>query len=99
MENQGNVAGENNGSGIFDGALPTRVLIYENGQWNDVPLPVLMLVRDHFQAKIADVEILSDEGHFILDLSRLTIVNCKTGESMPMGWIDEIGQGLFPPFP
>ncbi|CAN8303654.1 unnamed protein product [Cochlearia groenlandica] len=73
-----------------------RVMIYEEGEWNDLPDHVMCTIQNELAEKRAVVEFAWLSHHFILDFLHMHRLDLETGEKTPLAWIDIEGKCFFP---
>ncbi|VVA93291.1 unnamed protein product [Arabis nemorensis] len=76
--------------------VPTRVMIYENGEWIDLPEDTICGIRNELEEKRAAIEFEWCGHHFILDFLHMHRLDLETGAKTPLAWIDIGGKCFFP---
>lgn len=76
--------------------VPKRVMIYENGEWNDLPEDTICAIRNELEEKRAAIEFEWCGHHFILDFLHMHRLDLETGAKTPLAWIDIGGKCFFP---
>ncbi|KAJ0235839.1 Inactive poly [Hirschfeldia incana] len=76
--------------------IAKRVMIYEEGEWNDLPLHVISAIRNELDEKRAAVEFEWSGRHFLLDFLHMHRLDLETGAKTPLAWIDIGGKCFFP---
>lgn len=83
-------------SNFIESSLPSRILFFENGEWNDFPPQVVASARKHFQLKNAAIEVKFNECHYLLDILYMIQWDLETGIQKQIAWIDDNGRQFFP---
>ena len=76
--------------------IAKRVMIYEKGDWNDLPDPVICAIRTELNEKRAAIEFEWCAQHFLLDFLHMHRLDLETGAKTPLAWIDIGGKCFFP---
>ncbi|KAG2309097.1 hypothetical protein Bca4012_081985 [Brassica carinata] len=76
--------------------VPTRVMLYENGEWTDLPEHVICTIRNDLEAKRAAVEVNCYGRRFVLDFLQMHRLDLETGVKTHLAWIDITGKCFFP---
>ncbi|XP_010518915.1 PREDICTED: inactive poly [ADP-ribose] polymerase RCD1-like isoform X2 [Tarenaya hassleriana] len=76
--------------------VPKRVLLYEDGEWTDLPENILCAIRNDLQEKRAAVEFQWHDRCFVLDFLHMHQLDLETGQKTPLAWIDVGGKCFFP---
>ncbi|CAH8296172.1 unnamed protein product [Eruca vesicaria subsp. sativa] len=76
--------------------IAKRVMIYEKGDWNDLPDHVICAIRNELNEKRATIEFEWCGHHFLLDFLHMHRLDLETGEKTPLAWIDIGGKCFFP---
>lgn len=76
--------------------VPKRVMLYENGEWTDLPENVICSVRNDLEAKRAAIEVNCSGQHFVLDFLHMHRLDLETGVKTHLAWIDIAGKCFFP---
>ncbi|CAA7026634.1 unnamed protein product [Microthlaspi erraticum] len=76
--------------------VPKRVMIYENGEWNDLPDRVNCAIRNELEEKRAAIEYEWCGRLFVLDFLHMHRLDLETGAKTPLAWIDVGGKCFFP---
>ncbi|XP_013731575.2 inactive poly [ADP-ribose] polymerase RCD1 isoform X1 [Brassica napus] len=76
--------------------IAKRVMIYEKGDWNDLPDPVICAIRNELNEKRAAIEFEWCGQHFLLDFLHMHRLDLETGAKTPLAWIDIGGKCFFP---
>ncbi|CAH2034885.1 unnamed protein product [Thlaspi arvense] len=76
--------------------IAKRVMIYENGEWNDLPDHVISAIRNELGEKKAAIEFELCGRHFLLDFLHMHRLDLETGAKTPLAWIDIAGKCFFP---
>ncbi|WZZ78690.1 hypothetical protein YC2023_099262 [Brassica napus] len=83
--------GEHNKTGIAK-----RVMIYEEGEWSDLPHHIICAIRNELDEKRAVIEFEWYGHHFLLDFLHMHRLDLETGAKTPLAWIDIGGKCFFP---
>ncbi|EOA36840.1 hypothetical protein CARUB_v10008689mg [Capsella rubella] len=73
-----------------------RVMIFENGEWNDLPEDIICSIRNELEEKRAAIEFELCGHSFILDFLHMHRLDLETGGKTPLAWIDVGGKCFFP---
>ncbi|KAL0770572.1 hypothetical protein Bca101_035723 [Brassica carinata] len=76
--------------------VPKRVMIYENGEWTDLPDHVIWAIRNDLEAKRAAIEVNWSGRCFVLDFLHMHRLDLETGVRTHLAWIDIAGKCFFP---
>ncbi|CAE5959020.1 unnamed protein product [Arabidopsis arenosa] len=76
--------------------IAKRVMIYENGEWNDLPEHIICAIRNELDEKRAAIEFELCGHNFILDFLHMHRLDLGTGAKTPLAWIDIGGKCFFP---
>ncbi|KAL1192543.1 Inactive poly [ADP-ribose] polymerase RCD1 [Cardamine amara subsp. amara] len=76
--------------------IAKRVMIYENGEWNDLPDHVICAIQNELAEKRAAIEFEWSGHSFILDFLHMHRLDLETGAKTPLAWIDMGGKCFFP---
>ncbi|KAJ0259756.1 inactive poly [Hirschfeldia incana] len=76
--------------------VPKRVMLYENGEWTDLPDNVISAIRNDLEAKRAAIEVNWSGRHFVLDFLHMHRLDLETGVKTHLAWIDIAGKCFFP---
>ncbi|KAG2304246.1 hypothetical protein Bca4012_063157 [Brassica carinata] len=76
--------------------IAKRVMIYEKGEWNDLPDHVICAIRNELNEKRAAIEFEWCGHHFLLDFLHMHRLDLETGAKTPLAWIDIGGKCFFP---
>ncbi|ESQ33589.1 hypothetical protein EUTSA_v10007192mg [Eutrema salsugineum] len=76
--------------------IAKRVMIYEKGEWNDLPDHVICAIRNELAEKRAAIEFESCGHHFLFDFLHMHRLDLETGAKTPLAWIDVGGKCFFP---
>ncbi|XP_019099340.1 PREDICTED: inactive poly [ADP-ribose] polymerase RCD1-like isoform X1 [Camelina sativa] len=73
-----------------------RVMIYENGEWVDLPEHIICAIRNELDEKRAAIEFELCGHSYILDFLHMHRLDLETGAKTPLAWIDVGGKCFFP---
>uniref|UniRef100_A0A1J3I379 Putative inactive poly [ADP-ribose] polymerase SRO1 n=1 Tax=Noccaea caerulescens TaxID=107243 RepID=A0A1J3I379_NOCCA len=76
--------------------VPRRVMLYENGEWIDLPEHVICSIRNDLEAKRAAIEVDWSGRRFVLDFLHMHRLDLETGVTTKLAWIDIAGKCFFP---
>ena len=76
--------------------VPKRVMIYENGEWTDLPDHVICAIKKDLEAKRAAIEVNWSGRCFVLDFLHMHRLDLETGVRTHLAWIDIAGKCFFP---
>ncbi|CAH8340073.1 unnamed protein product [Eruca vesicaria subsp. sativa] len=76
--------------------IAKRVMIYEMGEWNDLPDHVICAIRNELNEKRAAIEFEWCGHHFLLDFLHMYRLDLEAGAKTPLAWIDIGGKCFFP---
>ncbi|KAJ0232800.1 Inactive poly [Hirschfeldia incana] len=76
--------------------IAKRVMIYEKGDWNDLPDHVICAIRNELNEKRAAIEFEWCGHHYLLDFLHMHRLDLETGAKTPLAWIDVGGKCFFP---
>ncbi|KAF8082889.1 hypothetical protein N665_0802s0003 [Sinapis alba] len=76
--------------------IAKRVMIYEEGEWNDLPHHIISAIRNELDEKRAAIEFEWCGHHFLLDFLHMHRLDLETGAKTPLAWIDIGGKCFFP---
>ncbi|KAJ4894960.1 Inactive poly [ADP-ribose] polymerase RCD1 [Raphanus sativus] len=76
--------------------IAKRVMIYEEGEWNDLPDHVICAIQKDLYEKRASIEFEWCGHHFLLDFLHMYRLDLETGSKTPLAWIDIGGKCFFP---
>ncbi|CAN6969093.1 unnamed protein product [Brassica oleracea var. botrytis] len=76
--------------------VPKRVMLYENGEWIDLPESIICPIRNDLEAKRAAIEVNCSGRHFVLDFLHMHRLDLETGVKTHLAWIDIAGKCFFP---
>ncbi|CAN8290367.1 unnamed protein product [Cochlearia groenlandica] len=76
--------------------IAKRVMIYENGEWNDLPNHIICAIKNELAEKRAAIEYESYGQNHLLDFLHMHRLDLETGAKMPLAWIDIAGKCFFP---
>ncbi|KAL0700302.1 hypothetical protein Bca4012_056424 [Brassica carinata] len=76
--------------------IAKRVMIYENGDWNDLPDHIICAIQKDLYEKRAAIEFEWCGHHFLLDFLHMYRLDLETGSKTPLAWIDIGGKCFFP---
>ena len=76
--------------------VPKRVMLYENGEWTDLPENVICSIRNDLEAKRAVIEVNWSGRCFVLDFLHMHRLDLETGVRTHLAWIDIAGKCFFP---
>ncbi|XP_010540747.1 PREDICTED: inactive poly [ADP-ribose] polymerase RCD1-like isoform X3 [Tarenaya hassleriana] len=76
--------------------VPKRVMLYEDGEWTDLPEDILCGIRNDLQEKKAAVEFQWRDHCFVLDFLHMYRLDLETGQKIPLAWIDNGDKCFFP---
>ncbi|AEE31452.1 WWE protein-protein interaction domain protein family [Arabidopsis thaliana] len=76
--------------------IAKRVMMYENGEWNDLPEHVICAIQNELEEKSAAIEFKLCGHSFILDFLHMQRLDMETGAKTPLAWIDNAGKCFFP---
>lgn len=77
-------------------ALPSRVMYFWKGEWNDFPENITASLRDVFQSGKSAAEVSIDSSLNLLDFLRMVQIDLATGTERSIAWIDQNGKCFFP---
>uniref|UniRef100_A0A7N0U4U4 PARP catalytic domain-containing protein n=1 Tax=Kalanchoe fedtschenkoi TaxID=63787 RepID=A0A7N0U4U4_KALFE len=83
-------------SNFLKSGQPQRVMYYQSGEWNDLPLPLLGLIKEQFISKNAIFEVEMNANAYLLDFAHMMKIELKSGLRQSIAWIDEAGNCFFP---
>ena len=69
-------------------ALPSQVMYFWSGEWNDFPEEITASVRDVFQSGKSAAEVSIDSSLNLLDFLRMVQIDLETGTQRSIAWID-----------
>ncbi|RID49808.1 hypothetical protein BRARA_H00584 [Brassica rapa] len=76
--------------------IAKRVMIYEEGEWSDLPHHIICAIRNELDEKRAAIEFEWCGHHFLLDFLHMHRLELETGAKTPLAWIDIGGKCFFP---
>ncbi|KAG2314866.1 hypothetical protein Bca4012_065676 [Brassica carinata] len=76
--------------------IAKRVMIYEEGEWDDLPHHIISAIRNELDEKRAAIEFEWCGHHFLLDFLHMNRLDLETGAKTPLAWIDIGGKCFFP---
>ncbi|KAF8101721.1 hypothetical protein N665_0201s0045 [Sinapis alba] len=76
--------------------VPKRVMIYENGEWTDLPDDIICGIKNDLAAKRAVIEVNWSGRCFVLDFLHMHRLDLETGVRTHLAWIDIAGKCFFP---
>ncbi|KAF3495663.1 hypothetical protein DY000_02053323 [Brassica cretica] len=76
--------------------IAKRVMIYEEGEWSDLPHHIICAIRNELDEKRAVIEFEWYGHHFLLDFLHMHRLDLETGAKTPLAWIDIGGKCFFP---
>ncbi|KAJ4881372.1 Inactive poly [ADP-ribose] polymerase RCD1 [Raphanus sativus] len=76
--------------------IAKRVMIYEEGGWNDLPHQIISAIQNELDEKRAAIEFEWCGHHFLLDFLHMHRLDLETGAKTPLAWIDIGGKCFFP---
>ncbi|CAN7046713.1 unnamed protein product [Brassica oleracea var. botrytis] len=76
--------------------IAKRVMIYEKGEWNDVPAHIICAIQKDLDEKRAAIEFEWCGHRFLLDFLHMYKLDLETGSKTPLAWIDIGGKCFFP---
>ncbi|XP_031501942.1 inactive poly [ADP-ribose] polymerase RCD1-like isoform X2 [Nymphaea colorata] len=76
--------------------LPQRVMYYQTGEWDDMPVDCIHIFKEAFKCKKTVVEVVFQSQCTLVDFSYMTMFDLKRGFQRPIAWIDESGRCFFP---
>lgn len=76
--------------------VPRRVMLYENGEWIDLPEHIICAIRNDLEAKRAAIEVSLCGRQFVLDFLHMHRLDLETGVKTQLAWIDIAGKCFFP---
>ncbi|XP_068669693.1 inactive poly [ADP-ribose] polymerase RCD1-like [Aristolochia californica] len=85
-----------NYSNFTSSGLLQRLMMYQNGEWNDVSEELVQLVREGFKEKKAITEVVYQGNTVIFDFLLMVKVDLLSGLEQSIAWIDESGSCFFP---
>jgi hypothetical protein len=77
-------------------ALPSRVMYFWKGEWNDFPENIIASLRDVFQSGKSAAEVSIDSSFHLVDFLRMVQIDLATGTQRSIAWIDQNGKCFFP---
>lgn len=79
-------------------ALPSRVMYFWEGEWNDFPENIVASVRNVFQSGKSAAEVSFDGSLNLLDFLGMVQTDLATGTQRSIAWIDQNGKCFFPKY-
>lgn len=79
-------------------ALPSRVMYFWEGEWNDFPENIVASARNVFQSGKSAAEVSIAGSLNLLDFLRMVQIDLATGTQQSIAWIDQNGKCFFPKY-
>ncbi|TVU40580.1 hypothetical protein EJB05_14047 [Eragrostis curvula] len=76
--------------------LPVRVLLYQHGDWSDLPEDIVNLAQRDFQLKRSLTTAVFQNKHILLDFVHMVCQDNEMTINNPIAWVDDNGKSFFP---